>query len=560
MHFDRIKSVKSIAANNALVFSILWITAFILYLPAAKAGMVGDFPAWLEHVRNSSFLDYINWNICGVKVLYQFTQIVTYVLYKLFGVNAWAWHLTQLTMHVACSFLLYKIISRLLSDANDGKNFMISFTGALLFCISPYASEVVVYEPCFHFSLSLLMMLLILNWTQVYLRSHRRRYYYLSAILYFLSTYSLELFYLTPFFTLTLLLYYYRTKHIDKMLLKKSVAAFLLPQIIFLCAAICIFLKVYGSHPPHSLSVKTADIYLYLTNPPKYLFHILLLGRFFSNTNRQAAYHLFENAKFIVPFYSCFILISGILIARFNKLSPKTKVLVLVLSWNVLLFAFTAPLWFYDILRVLFDRYAYFPAAVTYVTLTIAVSYLPRYVSITLLSVFIILNIYGTRTNNNDWHESALITDKLLHNFPDAGDKTVILLNCPQCLKGCLMIRAIGESEYKQMHNLFLPQKINNKMYDAVSYNLEHPYDGAHVNVHNDTLVNVMLNQWGTWWWYNDHGGFSYENDDYKIDMVDAGHQYNLILKHPAKQYMLLYQVGDQWKVVDWDKKNIDQN
>ena len=41
--------------------------------------------------------------------------------------------------------------------------------------------------------------------------------------------------------------------------------------------------------------------------------------------------------------------------------------------------------------------------------------------------------------------------------------------------------------------------------------------------------------------------------------MKDMGHWYYLILKHPASEYLLLYNIGDQWRKVDFDKKNIEQ-
>jgi hypothetical protein len=71
--------------------------------------------------------------------------------------------------------------------------------------------------------------------------------------------------------------------------------------------------------------------------------------------------------------------------------------------------------------------------------------------------------------------------------------------------------------------------------------------------------VRVLLNQWGTWWWYQGQGGISYENEDYKLDMADMGHWYLLRLKHPPEKYLLLYQQGDQWKIVNMKKKGEEQ-
>ncbi len=72
-------------------------------------------------------------------------------------------------------------------------------------------------------------------------------------------------------------------------------------------------------------------------------------------------------------------------------------------------------------------------------------------------------------------------------------------------------------------------------------------------------MIHVTLNQWSTWWWYAGHGAKNYETAEYKVNMIDPGHWYELTLKKPASQYLLLYEIGDQWKVVDMNKRNEDQ-
>ena len=110
------------------------------------------------------------------------------------------------------------------------------------------------------------------------------------------------------------------------------------------------------------------------------------------------------------------------------------------------------------------------------------------------------------------------------------------------------------------MHNLLLPDKqINNTVYDVLSYNLTTPEDGAHITVANDSTLHVTLNQWGTWWWFAGKGGYSYENADYKLNLIDLGHWYELTLKKPSQNYLLLYETGGKWKVVDMSKRNEDQ-
>ena len=113
------------------------------------------------------------------------------------------------------------------------------------------------------------------------------------------------------------------------------------------------------------------------------------------------------------------------------------------------------------------------------------------------------------------------------------------------------MIGAEKNSEFKLMHDLLIPDKLlTNTVYDVLAYNMLTPQDGAHVDVINDSMIKVTLNQWGTWWWLETRGGYSYRTTDYKLDLKDPGHWYELTLRKPANQYLLLYNVGDEWREV----------
>jgi hypothetical protein len=78
------------------------------------------------------------------------------------------------------------------------------------------------------------------------------------------------------------------------------------------------------------------------------------------------------------------------------------------------------------------------------------------------------------------------------------------------------------------------------------------------VRVLSDSTIHVSLNQWGTWWWYNDIGAVNYQNKHFKVN-IDAWGGYDLMLKGNPNEYILLYQVGRQWKRVIWDYKGKEQ-
>ena len=218
------------------------------------------------------------------------------------------------------------------------------------------------------------------------------------------------------------------------------------------------------------------------------------------------------------------------------------------------------PLAFPEILLAFYDRYTYLLDAFTYMLLALLISYVPnKFIRIFLLSAYGLLNLYFTTMVNLNWKRSAYIDNRLLKEMPNPGNRTVLLLNIPQNMNGIPMIGAQRDGAFKKCYNLFVDKNLNNKIYEAAAYNMITKNDGAHVLVVNDTFLRVTLNQWSTWWWYEDYGGRSYENDDYKLIMRDPGHWFDVILKHPANEYLLLFQQGDQWKQVNMKKRNEDQ-
>jgi hypothetical protein len=134
-----------IKQNTALAaFISYWVIVFVVYLPAAEAGRVGDFPGWVDALTSMSFADYVNRKGSGIASMYQFTQIVSYLFYKLFGANAWLWHLLYVTLQAANALLLFIFFGRFFERSEVRYSMGVAFAGGMLFCLSPHISEVVV--------------------------------------------------------------------------------------------------------------------------------------------------------------------------------------------------------------------------------------------------------------------------------------------------------------------------------------------------------------------------------------------------------------------------------
>ena len=542
--------------GNKAVFGFLWLLTFVLYLPAAKAGWVIDAAGWLYNIRHLGFLDYINNAQSGIPSLYQFTQFTTWIFYKLFNANPYAWHLLMVTMHAVNAFLVFIICRRLfyLSGIRQATN--IALAGVVLYTICPHISEVIVWEASYHYLQGFMIILFVLLWVQHFHEQQLVKYAWWAGIIYLLSTYSLEIFYLTPWFVLALAAYYRLGLQYDKAIFRKVIRLFFIPQVIMFGLHLLVLRIVYG-HFAHIAENVIQPVSSYFCKPPKYVFNILFLGRYFPNDIRQKVYGICESLSGMLAFYIVVLAVCYYLVSRFSIMGAKGKAGVLLFTWMVISIVILMPLGFPQILLMFYDRYTYLLDAFTYMLLALLVSNISvRFVQVLLFSGYGFANLFFTIKLNLYWKYSTYIDNRLLRELPDAGKKTVILLSMPENMNGIAMIGAQPDGEYKAMHELFIGTPLPGKVYDAASFNMVSRYDGANVKVLNDSTLQVTLNQWGTWWWYEGHGGKSYETSDYRLDMKDVGHWYEITLKKPSEQYLLLFSVGDKWKTVDMSKRN----
>ena len=293
----------------------------------------------------------------------------------------------------------------------------------------------------------------------------------------------------------------------------------------------------------------------------KYVFHILFLGRYFSEGIRAKVYRFSESVGGLALFYGLFLIVVVYMAARYRKMGNGGKAVVLLFAWAVLSIGLVMPLWLPENRLVIYDRYLYLPCAVVYIFLALLLSNsLRKNALIVVMALYGLLNLRFTHKVNAYWQQSARIVNNLVYNFPNDPAKKVLLLNLPECLDGVQMIGSRTEGEFAMMYDAIMPHKLKNTVYDVEAYYMQSPADGAHVTVINDSTCRITLNQWGTWWLFYGFGATSYENADFKVDMKDPGHLYDLVLKNPPGQYLLLYETGGQWKRVDWSIKNTDQD
>ncbi len=543
-------------------FPALWLLTLCIYIATSRVGWVIDGVGFLYNMNHTGFWDFINRTYSGDQSFYQILTFHYYLFYKLWGLNPWLWGLLYITLHSLNAYLFFIFSKRVLSDTGIAKSGLLAISSAVIFTISPHISEIIVCRAYFHYLPALALTLSILLCVQQYQHRQEKKYIAAATFLFLLSVFTLEIFYLIPVLVLCLAAYYRFALGFDKRQFRNTFLYFFVVQIILLGVYFLALVSVYKQFAPHRVEFEQG-IVDYLSKLPKYLFHIVFLGRFFSAGVKDAVYAVCNSWGTLIAFYS--VLLCGIAYAirRLPAMGSYAKAMFLFFLLGMLNLCFLMPLQFPgSALLVFYDRYMYFAAAFIYLLLALLTARFikNKYAIIGLFCIYIDLNLYFTIQLNTYWINSDKINNKLIRNFPNDESKTVLLLNIPENMNGAPMIGAQPESMFKVMLEIYTGYTPKNTIYDVASYNMVTDYNGAHVKVVNDTVISVMLNHTGTWWWYEGHGAKSYETPDYKVDMKAVGQRYDLILKNPSEKYLLLYSVGDTWKKVDMSKINVQQD
>ncbi len=549
--------IDRLTARRLVTAILFWVVIFLLYLPAAKAGFVSDTTGWIQSLERDSFWEYINRTHFGVKSMYQITQFNTWALFQLFGKNVWAWHLTHVTLHALNCCLLYRLCVRLFRNTGLEHPARPAFIGCLLFGISPYISEVVVWEASFHYLQALILIFSIMILAQRFQERPSAGKALLAGVLFLISTFTLELFYLTPVLVFTLAFYYRSALHYDKAVFRKTILYFTLPQIVLFMLHLASFRIVYGGGMAHlGFQMFQNPLPYFLVRAPWYFFHLTLWGRFFPAGLKAAVYDIFRTRAGSIIFYTVLVAVCIYIAAKYRSMTASKKLISLFFVWLLIALAILVPLFFAELLLVVCDRYMYLLLAFYWMLVSLLLFRIKRAsLRYSLLIILGCINLFFTLKLSRKWGQSAEIIAAIQKSSVLAPGKVKLLLNSPACLQGIPMIGTSREGEFRLMHNLFFPPVIKDTMLEVAGYNMDWKTDGAHAEVMNDSTVKVTLNQWGTWWWLGGFGATSYENAWFRLDMVDAGHWYNVILKKPASEYQLLYQTGNELKVVDMNRK-----
>lgn len=549
--------------RRGICFLLFWLFVLVLYFPSYKGGFHNDFMGFLVAYQKLSFKDYL---MLTPSSLYQGVNLAHYVFISLFGTHPVPWLLLFTALHALNATLIARFFQRFLNLSNENEHdaACVALSTALIWLISPIQAEVLTWKACVHYLLSVGMIFVILNWLMRYLLSGQKKHLFFIPLLYYISTFFLEYFYLTPVLVLVLLLSLTGSGAIERARLKRLILTIVLPLLAIWCMYwVTLWAITSRAVGRIETSHETLSIAMNMAKFLKFLAHVYFMEYYLPSAKKAMLYQ-WLHSDVVILVASCSLL--ALLVfgcVRFGHLKARSRSLLTVGSLGLISCASILPLWFYDLFPYEGSRYYYLPSVFLYALLPL--SFLrPGKKNV---SGKIFLGLYGlccvasTLYLNVQTGRSGTIFRNIIKNFKWEKAERVLLLDLPQTYNGVGVIGADKANNFKLHLNIFRKKDtITARIYDVSSYNMMGRWDGAHVTVLDSTTLKVTLNQYGSWWWYDGFGASDYENDTYSVTMIDNGFSYLLKMKQkPDKDIVLLYLVGDEWKEVDMSRIGEEQ-
>ncbi|MBL0311083.1 MAG: hypothetical protein IPP77_15890 [Bacteroidetes bacterium] len=479
-------------------------------------------------------------------------HLLNMVQWKLFGFDQRGWFITSIAFHAANATLLSFLTYRTLAITSLHNRFLISISAGLLWLISPYHSEPVVWGAAILFLALTFLVLAGLLFFIRYTETLQVQYALLVYVCYFLAMFTFEAF--LPFVGLLTILWIATTNTaINRLRLSGFLKSFFLPLILSIVVYFLINKWRIGSWVGHygEASHLNTDLFLIVPNFSKYLLKLLFAPLYFSFSQRDAVYAFLESKTFVVTGTILYLVFFVFLIWRFFK---GTVIHKIIIAWFFLFCAALVPvinLYFMYYKDIEQDRYVYFASSFFYVSVVLALFHFMKRWAIIPVALFLIISSLFLARNTNCWAKSGRIAQSLLHDFrwPDAN--RIFVLLTPDDYNGAYCMRSMPNSTLSEMLRVQRNIDVDDKLFEVYQTNLVSPSDSAVCEILDSSTLHLTLLTQGAWLWRNSFGATDIDTGSFHAQINRSYPAFTVRFKNKQPGDVFIYSVNDHWKEIN---------
>ena len=529
------------------VFFIFWAISLLSFIPSIGSGFVYDFIGWQNQYDPGSFVDIID--CFGYKGNHQFLHLIFYSFYKIFFIQGLPWYLLFCSLHAVNAYLFYFLIIRLMQYWGGSISPVMAALGAIAFLLHPYSVEPVAWKVCVHYLISLMAVLSIIIFLLDYMQTGDKKKLIAGSVAYFLSLFTLEISFMTPMTVVLAGIMTWCIGGYKKNILIRSIKfsgalwALLAGYLVLNKLTLGNIVGHYGVNVHLQF-----DLMNIVSTETKYIFKHLFYARYYSFKTKNLLFDQILSLPEIAFFVMTIVLaLTLVYFIRIKKLAPRWHVFYFCMISSLLYILPVSNLFFYHLHIGMNDRFSYIAIAFICGGLVSLLSGFSRWVSYSILGIIILINIYFQQKTVGYWHQSTEVLQSLKTDFRWHDAPMVFALNSPDNMHGIVMTSIINApSGIDELLDFQTPRPYNGKMFDVLQFNMTTPSDGVKVEQTGPMQLKVTFNQWGNWWHRNGIGAGSYENEFYKVELLD--YPYLITFKQFPEGSVIIYQDGMMWK------------
>ena len=516
----------------------------LCYWPTRRAGLVTDFTGLQDRIADAPFLDFLH-NF-GFPALEQITHGFHWLFYHTFGPSPLAYYFLHTSLHLLNGYLLYRLLSALTRLVGWRDASAYTYGATLLFLLSPYQSEVVVWKVCFNYLGSTALMLGCLLAGFIYLAGGKNWAVGACLTCLTLAYFTFELALALPLLLLGLAFWVKAEKRMPWATVGTVAGLGLLSWIVYFSLN-RFLLGDWIGHYGAEVHLQT-DPKNILVNYEHYVVKFSAFGREWSGATK-AAFRQWLKAS---PHWQLLAGIAfvgwGAALYFYQRLNPQLRLATLAFG----LFGGAAlpviNLYAAYILHVENDRYGYWPYAFFAVFLVALLGALPRKWGLGILALYLVASVFFLYRTNTYWQRGAAVYDRLVATYPPTTDSVTYVLAMPDNYRGTPLFKDFTKRHRILKSALYHRRGLDTTatVWQVASFNMERPTD--RVSVSSDSLdhFRVQFEQWGNWWWRNGIGAATVTTPHWR--WVKDHHIYHLTLYDPPAAARYLYTQGDRWR------------
>jgi len=538
---------------------------FCAYLPSVEGKFTSDVYSWIGTYKEMGWSGL--WTSFGDPGYHPVYHLLTFGLYQSVGLSAWIWQLVFVGLHAMNAYFLSRLLAYILMlyRANNQVSllpiFFISTLAGLLFLLSPYQTEAVVWGATIHYLVCVLGLLSSLFYACCFVIEQKNRFAFFSFIGFAIALYSLELALVQPVLWVLFLIFVLLPR-ISTSFVKKGVFAILFPQILLIVLFFLQHKYLYGKWIGHYGAETHLSFSLNKTIGAfnQYLLKFFTYFRYWTIESKKILLESITGQTAVIITLLLVVMAGFYLIFYVAKTfrNRKKQVLQVIkrpfyLQLIIVFFAAFAVallpvinLELTSLQNLQSDRYGYFASVFFYggFTLLIAALFKEKVGAILLIVLCGISSVLLWNTSHI-WKEAGQTINGLIADYRWMDTENVFVLNLPDNYKGAYLYRNGFRESLEEYHGRSIAGNIERVAW----YNMLEPTDSVTVEVIDDENLKVELVKWGRWWWYYGGGASSYENETQRFNL--KGIEYELLLKNLDKEKTaVIYQCGNQWREV----------